>query len=206
MKKIVLTLTVAMIGLAAYAQGLINFGNSASSLITTNGGTPATTGPLAPPNGSFVFELYMGTVGQTEDQLRATGITNYNQGSPVRGRLLAASRVVPAGTAGLNNTGVSNYVAVQIRGWSANLGNSWADVETAVAGGASVGWWGRSAVGTYMLGPALPPPSWTVMVGGTPPAGVVQVPGFELVPVPEPSTIALGVLGLAGLFFVRRRK
>jgi hypothetical protein len=68
---------------------------------------------------------------------------------------------------------------------------------------APTGYIGESAVGqNYTLGGFGSPPS---LPGATFGAGAGQISGFTLTPVPEPSTLALGLLGAAALL-MRRRK
>jgi hypothetical protein len=80
---------------------------------------------------------------------------------------------------------------LQVRVYNATLFP--AGYTAAVAGG------GRTGFSTAF--------DYTVPSGGTPAPNefwMANFGGFTLVP--EPSTIALGVLGLAGLLFIRRRK
>ncbi len=68
---------------------------------------------------------------------------------------------------------------------------------------ASTGYTGQSAIGqNYTLGGFGTPPSLPGPTFGT---GAGQIQGFTLNPVPEPSTIALGLLGAAALLFRRRK-
>lgn len=78
--------------------------------------------------------------------------------------------------------------AVQVRAWNTTTGADW---DSALIRG-------ESAVLTVTTGGAGAPPSL--------PAVMTGLESFSLVVIPEPSTIALGVLGAAALLFARRRK
>lgn len=71
-----------------------------------------------------------------------------------------------------------------------------ASYDEAAAAGGQKGRYGESGLFNYTQDPALPaPPDATFMK---------NLPAFALVP--EPSAIALGILGVAGLLIIRRRK
>jgi hypothetical protein len=82
-----------------------------------------------------------------------------------------------------------------IRAWqSGSGGNDWA----AAKGGLT--YLGTSALGTALLGGgAIGTPSAFGVSPG-------QIGGFNVVPIPEPSSMALAGLGAAGLLLFRRRK
>jgi hypothetical protein len=100
----------------------------------------------------------------------------------------------------------STYLVVV--GWSANIGSTVASLESFLAGtdsGVTSGFVGESSVsGLFNTGTAgsSSPPS--AVFGSTSPA----IPGFDIgySQVPEPSTIALGVMGAASLLALRRKK
>jgi hypothetical protein len=90
-------------------------------------------------------------------------------------------------------------VAFMFAAWSISTGALTYDAAKL----ASTGYTGQSAIGqNYTLGGFGSPPS---LPGATFGAGAGQISGFTLTPVPEPSTIALGLLGAAALL-MRRRK
>ena len=86
-------------------------------------------------------------------------------------------------------------VSLQIKGWSANF----ASYEAARAGG---GLYGETDVRPVTLGPTAGPGTviWQTLSGTSPNRF------YPLAIVPEPSTIALGVLGLGSLLLFRRRQ
>jgi hypothetical protein len=88
----------------------------------------------------------------------------------------------------------------QVRAWENIGGNTatWQDVLVATGPGRGP-LAGTSNVGRIDTGdPTTVPP-------GTAPNTALTLKGFTLVPIPEPSVIGLGVLGLASLFLLRRR-
>jgi hypothetical protein len=117
--------------------------------------------------------------------VRVGGVANFG---PTAGFFSGGGRTIdsitPAGGFGL----------FQVRGWQAAMGNSYSSV---VASGNGVA--GKSTVIRVDTGnPVI----------GEPAAGLVAagLSGFSLTPVPEPSAIALGLLGAGTLLLLRRRK
>jgi len=196
MKRAILALSVMLVAYGVQAQGFIKFGNNAASLITTN--LFGVTGPAggAGTAGSYIFELMVGLDGQAPS---STTISNANSGTLGAGRI--SNRNVDVGKP------VGDFVSVQVIGWSRNLGLNYQQflVNKPTA---TTGFWGESAIGRYQLASATGVATAPVLMvdGTTPPAGFVQIPGFALNAVPEPSAIALGVLGLGALILFRRRK
>lgn len=205
MKKTIVVLTALAAACSVYAQGRINFANNASpaeSLINLNstitgGGISLMTGAA----GSFRFQLFIAVDGPLSDPSISwidTGITNANSA------LLGGGRISNRNSVDVGRP-VGEWVLVQVRGWSKGLGATWAEALANKDNAPITEFIGTSAVGRVQLA-ASTSPGPTIFVGGNAPAGTVQISGFELVPVPEPSTIALVGLGLAGLIFIRRRK
>lgn len=192
MKKIIASLAMFGVALATYGQGYVILGNSSSSLAVTNTGT-GTSGSVRGA-GQYLFELYVapgGTTTANSPAWRTTGIITGNSGVSA-GRL--TSTVARQVTGMPFATGVGDTVAVQVRGWSTRLGANYA---AAAAGTDTTAFIGMSGGANYTLGADIPPPPVVMDVLG----------GVTLYPVvPEPSVIALGVLGLGAMLFIRRRK
>ena len=170
----------------ALAQGTIDFKNTA--IVS---GSPMVNAPVICQDGTraagtaFRAALYAGAPGTTPDQLRMIGLATGFSTAP------AGAGFFLGGTRTLNENGVNITpgapVTLQVRAWVVASGSTWetatqrgqSDTFTVTSGGAGV--------------PAGPP---SLMVGLT---------SFSVVP--EPSTIALGIIGgLGTLFLVRRRK
>lgn len=190
MKKILLTCALVAFAIGAYAQGTVNFANAGTSLITTN--TPSGVGNIT-GIGLYTIGIYAGTNGAPEGGLVLVGATTTN--GPVAGRIngnpSGGSFVLP------NGYPTSTRITFQIRAWQTAFGSTYE--------AASAGLRGASTLGTTTPGGGL------IAAGGlfgTTPAvnGDVPVLGFALTPIPEPSSIALGLLGLGAVALFRRKK
>lgn len=190
MKKTLVYLASMLMAVGAYAQGTVIFQNSAAKIIT-NGvtGLPALAGT------GFNAQLFLANNFTT--QPGATDWASYQSGSsvvnlgPANGRISAGTITVPA--AG----GASGWF--QVRAWEATLGNSWDTAYTT---------WQSGAGGTAVLGWSLPFLHTTGNPTGNPPtaaSALTGMAGFTMTPVPEPSVIALGALGLAAILYRRRK-
>lgn len=218
MKKILLTIVLTTITCGLFAQGRVNFANASTpvgSQIWTNGIAQGYgAGGVAAPAASYRFELFAAADGITDPSLfTTTGITNANSALGA-GRISNRNSVDPLrGPSG-------TWIQVQVRGWSSNLGLTWAEAYANSQSGAFLSGLGtqlawisdfenttRTPIGRVQLattgvnGP-------TIFASSVAPAvGTVQISGMELTLVPEPSTIALGLMGIgATLVLIRRRK
>ncbi len=129
--------------------------------------------------------LYYGPVGTLDANLVLLGAITV---SPLNGSINGGTR-----TTGVNVLGGANAV-LQVRAWT----GAFATYEAAIASG---------------TGLAGVTPSFTVTTGNpgaNPPTLAANLTGWtsplQLVAVPEPSTIALGVIGAGSLLFLRRKK
>lgn len=192
MKKTLLTL--ALVGLSAvatYAQGTIQFFNSALSRLSYQdvAGGPIITGTAIPAG--FHIGAYWGTEAAGQASLVGMG----------RGTLATPTALTTAG--GLWNGGSvyplagsqeGQHVWLKIAGWAGGSDTSPANSTH----------YGESAVVPVILGPTAGP-GQVVWQGAT---GVAtdRAKPFVIAPnIPEPSVIALGALAL-GALFLRRRK
>jgi len=161
---------------AAYAQGTLNFANFVAPTVDAK---VFNVGGLVPLAGSqFQAILYGGPAGTPESSLVAIApAANFLTGAGA-GYFIGGKRSVP-GVPG-NTIGV-----LQVRAWDTLSGATW-DLATIK---------GQSPLLTTLslgLDPATPP-------------NMVGLQSFSLTVIPEPSTIALAILGAAALF-LRRRK
>ena len=194
MKKLAAMLCMGAMATGAFAQGIVNFANSATTLISQNVNGNVST--LSGPAGSFYFGLLVAAPGTTDPKaFTFTGVMATNSGAAA-GRFVYNGAQVPA-----NFWGPGVTKAYEIAGWQGSLGaafnSSWLTA-------APAGLFGLSAIGTGAAGGtdasgnALPP---FPLFGGT---GITQ--GFTLVGTPEPTSMALAGLGAAALLILRRRK
>lgn len=207
MKKLAILFAMTVVSLGtALAQGTIDFHNPNTFPVTVRdaAGNVTTIGtaasPLAPS--SVRVGLFIGAPGATFAQMTMVGmVTN----SPSGGALFAGTFnggttfAVPGQAA---NTSVSFAFAA----WSISTGAlTYQDAYNPAVNIGLVGYASQNPVigSPYTLrgGAVLPDPTF-----GTPTAAQPWlVNGLQLQPVPEPSTIALGLLGAAALL-LRRRK
>ena len=127
----------------AFAQGLLNFLNSSSTLITliSNGVNIGSTPAFQP--GTFRYELFLGPLGNSNPALMvATGVIATNLNSA--GRLSGGNGLAIPG-APLGGT-----ASIMVRGWSANLGANYAAALAANQAG-TAGYFGSSAIAPNFL-------------------------------------------------------
>src|SRR5688572_26608555 len=187
MKKLLVTLVALLVSASSFAQGTLIFNNR-----TQQGDRPITYG--AGPNtglgagslpGAFA-QLYLVTTGGSGDIFTAiTPSTPFRTGNAA----MFFTEVNPLTVPGVQPGASARF---QVRAWQGA-----ASYEAAVT--TPTAYHGTSQIFTEDA------------LGGTPPGGGLPVPNptpdgmnaFTLVP--EPSTVALGVLGAAALLFRRRK-
>jgi len=208
MKKLTLLAACALTATMAYGQGKVQFANTPTTLINVSSNlSGGASGPMTGA-GNYVVGLFVGAAGANYSSLNPVGTAN---NSGIAGRFSGGgSYVLPAPYDG------SAPVAFQVRAWSVGLGANWSAVSSKLesydgTGNAKANF--AFAPGTYFLGSSSIGSVLPATGIGVPPAlfgtGAGQVGGFnmnEVIPVPEPGTLALIGLGLTGLLFIRRRK
>lgn len=199
MKKI-LTLA-ALVGATtlSFAQGTLLWNNTSGTLISLNGAsTPARVDNATTVN-LGIFIAPFGTAAPTglaDSAWQFVGAYGLNSTAAAGlGRMQNPGQAVISGfTAG----STVNFI---IRGWQVAGGGVAADWAAARNNLAAVG---TSSLGFLILGGGAIPDSSAF--GTTSSATVQQVGGFNIVPVPEPSSMVLAGLGAASLLLFRRRK
>ena len=218
MKKTLLVAAVVAGTCAANAQGLINFNNSSSaatkiSVNSVAGG--AATGLASGAAGTYYYALFYsktsstvaGSAGPlipTATTLGGTYVPNdpawnfsglYATSSATAGRVTGSTSGV---VTGVGAAASANFVVV---GWSASIGNNINSLTSFLGNPYSGPLLGESTVYDYTLGDGATVPTPAAFGGST-------IPGFTLgiVNVPEPTTIALGVIGGLSLLGLRRKK
>lgn len=196
MKKLVLTLSLAVLTTGAFAQGLINFLNQPATLFTIEGTAQAA------PGGTYRFALFtapVGTVDANAFALAGGGVYATNQAAA--GRLFGGNGLQVAGWA------PGQTLAFLVRGWSASAGTTWAEASAHLVGGV---WTGPGFYGQSAISPSAVAGGFDG-VGNLPNlnlfGGSQGLTGLNLTPaVPEPSSMVLAGLGAASLLLFRRRK
>jgi hypothetical protein len=198
MKKLAAILCLSALTTGAFAQGLVNFFNTASTLssATVNGVSAATSGAA----GSYYYGLLLSATPTGPFTFSGAYATNL----AVAGRFTGGANVAVTGWAA--GATMSYEVAI----WSASLGPTfqagWLNNQFPGAPAGSV--FGLSSIATGISGGAGTPasPSFNLFGGAT---GIQN--GFNANPtsgviIPEPSSMALAGLGAAALLIFRRRK
>ena len=163
---------------SALAQGTITW-TTPTNPITTNG--LGNSGPISGA-GNYRFGIYVGPSGSSAGSLTLVALTT---NSALAGAIQGGSFVLPVGFP--NGT----PIAFQFRGWSSFAGPSYeAALDYALAGSLPIAFLGQSTLDSYVVGSPTP----------------LRPEAFVLTPVPEPSTVALGALGLAALTVLSRRR
>jgi hypothetical protein len=181
MKKLLLVLALIGTAVASYGQGAVTFANAAATAITN----VSAGGPGPHPRASVTVGLYGSTsLGLADDStlslIGAVGNT-------------FAPGLFSLGTRNIGNPG--DTVTLQVRAWS----GAFATYEAAVLGGDATTLYGKSTKWEQVVGGGTNPPQPITGAGRLTPFTVTTV-------IPEPSSIALGLLGLGAIALFRRRK
>jgi hypothetical protein len=188
MKKLIISAICVLAALGAYGQGTINFTNFNPPLdapVFDIGGMASNT---RLDGSGFMAQLYAGPVGGT---LEAIGAASPFLSGAGAGYFNGGTRTIATVAPGV-------MADVQVRAWNVGSGSTF---EAAMTAGTGYGMSGTLTLvtGGDTAGGTQPPTS---------PSALSGLQSFELVgggTIPEPSTIALGLLG-AGLLVFRRRK
>jgi len=228
MKKIILSSLALAAGIAlGHSQGTISIANSTAAyyIYTTN--TVTDVGGKAGGAGSYEYTVLTSAYGGAAPSISDsaldsslwtwTGVTASSYGvaggisSQNTQSTLSGSWGAPTG-ASYSTAPTVYYVIV---GWSTLEGTSWATVSGELANnGAGLiagGYFGTSILAYEEAGGGPSSLTATPLVAGNSitgltGAGLSGVTFLDAVPTPEPTTIALGVLGAASLLALRRKK
>lgn len=188
MKKSIIAMVAAVaFAASSYGQGTVAFNNAAGSLVTYGPGGPNAGGSSLAVGNQILLGLYWGAAGSTEAQLVQIGGTTTI--APSAGRYSGGQRTTGVATA------PGATAVFQVRAWSASMGATYEEALTAAGG-----YRGTSTLFSSTTGGVGSPASPAVPLSLT-------VPGFSVafIPVPEPSVVALAVLGVGALLFRRRK-
>jgi len=175
MKKLLIALAAVLVTAASYGQGFVNF----NTRVTGGIDAPIRLADGTGPGPSYSAALYLVSGGNTT--LVPDSVTTFRSGAGAA-YIVGKAAQVPGAPA----DAPANFV---IRAWQTAAGSYEAAAASTTFG------FGQS--GQFTVTPTAPPAF---------PADLpASVTGFTVTVVPEPSTIALGVLGAAALL-LRRRK
>jgi hypothetical protein len=179
MKKLLLTLAAVLVSVSTFGQGTILFNNRVTGQVDAPVSRPDGTGAGAGINA----QLFLVSGGTPVTYTALTPATTFRSTSAA-----AAFYVTqPAGPVTVPGVAAGNQATIVLRAWEGAVGSSY-DAAT-------------------VKGQSLP---ITITLGGVPAVGapipdavLTGLQAFTLVP--EPSTMALGLLGAAALLYRRRK-
>jgi hypothetical protein len=180
MKKLLIALAAVMITAATYGQGQVVFANRVTGVFDA----PVTvlgSNPLRGPGSAFSAQLYLQPAGGGA-LVPLTPIATFRDAGT--GAAAVADRYWPQVAVDVPGVAAGGNATFVVRAWQTSLGTY---DQAALARG-------ESAAFTAPVG------------GGTlPPTNLATMQAFTVTIIPEPSVIALGVLGASALL-LRRRK
>jgi MYXO-CTERM domain-containing protein len=203
MKKTLLLVALLVASLSAFGQGVVNFNNRVTADV--NGPlvdapiTDGEGGPRLQGNQGYRAALYGGPIGTAESSLVLLVNSTSGAGAVDFRTTAATYGYVNVGAEGARTVPGAPYgsqVVLQIRAWSGGFATYEAALSAQQGGDLSVKL-GKSNLVT--IGTTTGPTDQVI-------PRMVGLQGFAVVPVPEPSSIALGLLGLGALALIRRRK
>jgi hypothetical protein len=177
MKKNILAAIAVIACAGAMAQGTLNLSTAPSAIGSTQKVLDALGNPLAGP--TYAGQLY---VGATEASLAPIGVVSPFLTGSGAGYWRGSPNPIAVQGIPLGGSGFA-----QLWAWDSSFGS----FNAAMAAGKA----GKSAVFAITTGGQGEPPAV--------PGNLTNFKGFSLIP--EPSTIALGLLGAASLLFFRRK-
>lgn len=195
MKKLTITLASILVCISAYSQGTVTFANIGTGTAISN----ILTGAALPSGTTFRASLYW-----LPDSPSAPSAGEFDAAGPnaillpdtttfaLAGQFNAGTRTAPVAGA--------STLWFQVRAWEVAFGTSY---DAALRNTTQIG--GRLA----LVGTSNPIRVKTGDPANNIPAGSLVnsgLKGFYVTPVPEPSVIGLGILGVGALLMLRRRK
>jgi hypothetical protein len=199
MKKLLLLAAFLATSASMFAQGQVTFANTASTVfrVWTNNAQGSASNLTSAPNG-YRFGLYAAQgAGAPSNSLTLVGVAvNLSAASSLYGFFNGGSPfAMPAPFAS------GDTITFQIRAWTLSKGNSYEEAVVASVLDPLNTALGVSPLAQTILTASPAPPA--ALFGTNP--GLLNR-GWEIKPIPEPSSIALGLLGLGAIALFRRRK
>lgn len=202
MKKILLLAALLALPLAAFAQGRVNFANAGFPIQTNHTAIGGTVGAANFQRSPLRVGLFIGGAGELNPDNLSLALNNANgnpawatnQSAPFSGLFNGGNNFEIQGNAGV-------AISFQIRAWSINY----------TTYGEALAAWNSNTPGVLIGSSTIG--SVTPATGAAPTPNLFganpgQIGAFQVTPppIPEPSSIALGLLGLGAIALFRRRK
>jgi len=201
MKKLLLTLALVAVSALSYGQGTIQFQNGNFTRVTLVNAAGVNTGNMAIGT-QISFGLFAGA-----DAASMSLLPIGELGTP--SATVAGLFTAPNGLAyAVPNFPAASRPFLQVRAWNASQFVDWRLAKAAFDAGIAGTLYGETdirQIGTLGLGPNTGPGAslWQTAAQTNP---NLLNPLIVRTAVPEPSTIALGVIGLGSLLLFRRRQ
>lgn len=192
MKKTLITAAALVAAVNIYAQGTVTFANASASAISNS-----LTSARVASGTTFKVALYY-----LPDSPTAPTAAEFDNATILLPSVgFAAPGIFAGGTRSAPTTG-GGAGWFQVRAWETAFGDTYENaVRNSTPQGGRLALVGTSNIIKVNLGnPTITPPTTAGTLVG---AGLQA---FYVVPVPEPTTIGLGLLGLGALLALRRRK
>jgi len=190
MKKLLIALAAVLVTVASYGQGQVNFQNRVGTGGSIVNAPVVIAGTPNGPGTDYSVQLLLSGAGGSLTPLTPTSTFN----APGVGAAAISSQYWAAKTVDIAGHFAGESLSFVVQAWKTSLG-------TYDAAKASGGGWGTSDPFAVVIGGASSDPSSPPST----PANLTTLKSFTIAPIPEPSIIALGVLGASALF-LRRRK
>lgn len=193
MKKTLLSLAIGVLAIAtSYGQGTIIFPNTIGSRVQWQTAVGASTYANVPVGAPIVYGVFWGT---TADNLQLNG-------GPLGTASTAGAGIINAPAVyALQGTTPGDTYFMKVGGWSSQFQRDFAAAKVTPGVGGVNNYYGETGVRSFKTGPDTGP--GTVIWSTIDP--LLFSPLKLDIVVPEPSVIALGVLGV-GALLLRRRK
>jgi hypothetical protein len=193
MKKTLLTLAIGVLAIAtSYGQGTIIFPNTIGSRVQWETAAGSRTYVNVPIGAPIVYGVFWGT---TADSLQLNG-------GPLGTASTAGIGIINAPSVyALTGTTPGDTYFMKVGGWSSQFQRDFATAKTTPGVGGVNNYYGETGIRSFKTGPDTGP--GTVIWSTLDP--LLFSPLKLDIVVPEPSVIALGVLGV-GALLLRRRK
>ena len=189
MKKLLIALAAVLITAASYGQGQVNFANRVGAGGSVLNAPVTIQGTQDGPGTAYSVQLLLSA---NNSLTPLTPVSTFN--APGTGAAAISSQFWAAKTVDIPGVLGGATATFVVRAWKTDLGSYGAALAAGGGYGASDPF--SVTVGGAGADPSVPPAT---------PANLTTLKSFTIVPVPEPSVIALGVLGASALF-LRRRK